>query len=263
MSHTNTTPNYNLPQFVGTDKPAWLTDINQAFSGIDTAIKSAKDTADTATGSATTANNSIGTITDLNTTNKSNLVGAINEVNTKVGTAQETANTAIGSVNRVSSDLSTFEQKFNLTNITQGNSINYSVTGTATNGMTLAQNSDGSIFKAYGYFEIGKNSSCTVQSVEGKSGYYGIDTGLVLKTAPSEAFIIKSSGFEIQMDTNSGANRWINGKDIAVGTNGHIYINLRQVSGNINADSSYNITYNYMPCIYFNGSFGDTPSPSN
>ena len=42
MSHTNTTPNYNLPQFVGSDKPAWLTDVNNAMSAIDTAIAAAK-----------------------------------------------------------------------------------------------------------------------------------------------------------------------------------------------------------------------------
>lgn len=263
MSHTNSTPNYNLPQFVGTDKPMWLNDVNGAFSGIDTQMKANADSATTANTTASTAQNAIGTLSNLSTTAKTDLVNALNEVNTKVGTAQETANTAIGSANKVSSDLTIFEQKFNLSNITQGNSNNYSVTGTVTNCMTLAQNSDGSIFKAYGFFEISKNSSCTVQNVEGKSGYYGIDTGLVLTTAPSEAFIIKSSGLEIQINDNSGANRWINGKDIAVGTNGHIYINIRQVSGNIIADNSYNINYTYPPCIYFNGSFGDTPSPSN
>lgn len=38
MSHTNSTTHYNLPQFVGTDTPGWLTDVNAAMSGIDTAI---------------------------------------------------------------------------------------------------------------------------------------------------------------------------------------------------------------------------------
>lgn len=55
MAHTNSTPNYNLPQFVTTDKPAWLTDINGAFSDIDTAIDAAKDAADDAQGDATQA----------------------------------------------------------------------------------------------------------------------------------------------------------------------------------------------------------------
>lgn len=48
MSHTNSTTNYNLPQFLTSDKPAWLTDVNNAFSDIDTAIYAAQSKADTA-----------------------------------------------------------------------------------------------------------------------------------------------------------------------------------------------------------------------
>lgn len=55
MSHTNSTPNYNLPQFITTDKPAWLTDINPAYTAIDTAIKAAKDAGDNAQSDATQA----------------------------------------------------------------------------------------------------------------------------------------------------------------------------------------------------------------
>lgn len=55
MSHTNSTANYNLPQFVTTDKPAWLTDINNAFLAIDTGMDAAKDAADAAQADATQA----------------------------------------------------------------------------------------------------------------------------------------------------------------------------------------------------------------
>ena len=55
MAHTNSTANYGLPQFIPTDKPAWLTDINGAFSDIDTAIDTAKDAADNAQNDATQA----------------------------------------------------------------------------------------------------------------------------------------------------------------------------------------------------------------
>ena len=48
MSHTNSTTNYGLPQFLTGDKPAWLTDINNAFSDIDTAVNNAQTKADTA-----------------------------------------------------------------------------------------------------------------------------------------------------------------------------------------------------------------------
>lgn len=37
MGHTNSTPNLNLPQFVGSDKPTWLSDVNGAMLAIDNA----------------------------------------------------------------------------------------------------------------------------------------------------------------------------------------------------------------------------------
>ena len=55
MAHTNSTTHYNLPQFVTTDKPAWLTDFNGAMSNIDTGIYNAQDKADDAAGDATQA----------------------------------------------------------------------------------------------------------------------------------------------------------------------------------------------------------------
>lgn len=51
MSHTNSTTNYNLPQFIGTDTPGWLTDVNGAMSDIDAAIYARQQ------GIATNANN--------------------------------------------------------------------------------------------------------------------------------------------------------------------------------------------------------------
>ena len=112
---TNKTTNYNLSQFVGSDKPSWLNDINADMSAIDVGIHTAQTTADgaqtTATNAATaaegaqttantavtnaaaaqtsadTANGNIGTLANLETTVKNNLVSAINElVNNVVNT---------------------------------------------------------------------------------------------------------------------------------------------------------------------------------
>lgn len=38
MSATNKTANYELPEFVGTDKPSWLIDFNGAMTIIDGAL---------------------------------------------------------------------------------------------------------------------------------------------------------------------------------------------------------------------------------
>lgn len=48
MAHTNQTPNYELTQFLGTDKPAWLVDYNGDMEKIDLGMKAAQDVADAA-----------------------------------------------------------------------------------------------------------------------------------------------------------------------------------------------------------------------
>ena len=48
MSHTNSTTNYALPQFLSSDKPAWMADINVAFSDIDAQMKVNEDAASAA-----------------------------------------------------------------------------------------------------------------------------------------------------------------------------------------------------------------------
>lgn len=55
MSHSTSTPNYALPQFASTDKPAWLTDINNAYSAIDTGMHNAQTAADDAQADASQA----------------------------------------------------------------------------------------------------------------------------------------------------------------------------------------------------------------
>ena len=120
MSSTNKTTHYDLSQYVSSDKPTYLTDYNGDMLKIDTGINSAKTTADTASTAATnagtaaetaqtTANTAItnaaaaqstadgnttkiGTLANLTTSEKTNLVGAINEVNDKVETTKSNSN---------------------------------------------------------------------------------------------------------------------------------------------------------------------------
>lgn len=111
MASTNKTTNYELSQYVSSDKPTYLVDYNSDMSKIDTAIHTAKTTADGAATSAgnaqtaaetaqSTANTAvtnaataqtgvntnatnIGTLANLTTVAKSDLVSAINEVDGK------------------------------------------------------------------------------------------------------------------------------------------------------------------------------------
>ena len=70
MASTNKTPNFNLPQFLGTDKASWLGDINPAMVTIDSqmqlnktnanqAISSASNAVTVANGASSTANSAL------------------------------------------------------------------------------------------------------------------------------------------------------------------------------------------------------------
>ena len=57
MTSTNKTANYDLSQFVGTDRPTWLGDYNDDMTKIDAQLKqNADDIADAAAGGLTTVN---------------------------------------------------------------------------------------------------------------------------------------------------------------------------------------------------------------
>lgn len=112
MAHTNSTPNYNLPQFLGTDKPAWLTDVNNAMSDIDAAIAAAKSTAD----SADAAVSALGITVGNHNTQLSTLSGAVtsqgntlNAVTALIGngTPTTTDQTIIGAINEINAGITT------------------------------------------------------------------------------------------------------------------------------------------------------------
>ena len=102
MSFTNKTPNYNLPQWLGTDKPSWLVDVNGAFSEIDTAIKNAADSGSGADATAKAALETAQAAQDTANTANETANGAVTtagESKTIANNAQLVANEAITKVN--------------------------------------------------------------------------------------------------------------------------------------------------------------------
>ena len=94
MSSTNKTSNYELSQFLGTDKPAWLSDYNTDMSKIDAQMKLNADGVTAATGASTTNTTNIGTLSNLTTDEKTSLVAAVNEVDSHADSAGNLANSA-------------------------------------------------------------------------------------------------------------------------------------------------------------------------
>lgn len=251
MSSTNHTTNYNLPQFVGSDKPAWLGDINPAMSAIDTALHANATTATQGVSDAATAQTAANTADTKATA-----------AQTAAETAQTTANQAVSGVNTNAIAISGLQNKFILDNIT---SANISGSGSWGNNytFTLAQNDDGSVFKFYGRWWIPNATSSTWSvtkvPVPGLTNSYGFATGLYLNTAPTQAYNVKPAGicFLGYGDKVAVNNMWDD--SFAVGTDGQIYVFTSDVQTE-NLNSGWEWRMYYYPCLYFNSNFGDQPA---
>lgn len=92
MSATNSTPNYGLPQYIGTDVPSYLGDFNSAMLKIDNAIKGVDNKATSAESAVATANSNANQALENSET-----------AQTTAETAQATAQSAQGTANTAKS----------------------------------------------------------------------------------------------------------------------------------------------------------------
>lgn len=167
MSATNHTTNYELPVFIGTDKPAWLVDWNGAMNAIDTAIKQVETKADAAgvdigsiqsdiitINSALTTLN--GAVSQLRIDTNAN-TGAINTIQELIGngTPTTTDHTLIGAINELHSDIQEISGEvydFNIqpvSGVTVVANANITLNSEVTDINALL-NSDSSVGKIYG-----------------------------------------------------------------------------------------------------------------
>lgn len=270
MSATNQTSNYDLPLFIGTDKPSWLGDFNGAMNAIDTAIKGrADDIASLAT--RMTATETVANTASSNAstalTNASNASTAANAAQstadtgvTKADAAQSTANTALSNASTAQNAADAAQgtatsaltlansnaaeiAKFNLTSfVNYGNTDITSTLGSvaATTSVTVATNSDGSVGKVYGRI-----------SITGLSNPSGNITVTIPTTAfrPTEAITINGVALRNAYITE-GLND-ITSQAIQVATNGTITITIPVSSLIVRED------VNLMACLLFMVNFGD------
>ena len=92
MSATNSTTNYALPIFIGTDKPAWLVDWNGAMTDIDAAIK----------GVDTDVQGAITSISGLSSTVASH-TSTLSTISGQITVITQNLNTATGNINTINS----------------------------------------------------------------------------------------------------------------------------------------------------------------
>lgn len=246
MSHTNSTTNYSLPQFVGTDKPAWLTDINGAFSTIDTNLKTVSDNATTAGTTATTASNNIGTLSSLTTTDKSNLVSAINENVTNIGTVSGVASQASSDATNAYTKVTALESALNFTQFKtyQQSEISHSGANIVVmDSLSVASNADGSVGKIYGTIGFKVTNS------------NGFTFSMPSSLRPTTQINIVGCAWLSLYNTSENALEDVRTRALTIDTDGTIHTTFG--AGYYNRK----IVMNISACLLFLKDFGDTPTP--
>lgn len=102
FASTNKTANYDLPQFVGTDKPTWLGDFNEAMADIDAGMhENATDISTMATDVANAVAVSSQASQDVSslTSTVNTLSNNVTTIGTTANNAQQTATSALNTAN--------------------------------------------------------------------------------------------------------------------------------------------------------------------
>lgn len=237
MGHTNSTANLALPQFIGTDKPTWLGDINSAFSDIDAYV---------GTNDAAVA----GAVADAGSavSQAASAVSTANAANTTAGNASTAATNAVGTANNAMSLV-------NQTNIKIGTLANLATTdktsivnainetyGIATGNASVTVTGDG--VKTYGQLmdelyaaadtSLIKAGSTLESDYNGTKSYFGlaIASGSEFTFVRSEAsatatgvvyLVVKSSGSTFIRYTNNASSVTPTDNSSSVPTAGFTY----------------------------------------
>lgn len=260
FASTNKTTNYELPQFIGTDKPTWLGDVNGAMSIIDNAmhinasdIDSLESSVATASATASQASQDVSTLTTTVGTLSTSVGSATTTANNAQATATSalnTANTANGKADTNASNIATNTSaitalqtdisKFNLNNF-----ANTSFTGVggsvSANNIKVATNSDGSVGKIYGRIQFTKSAQNTTFSCASA-------------LRPTSNITINALGTMYGRASSSGAYNVWSAQDVNIATDGTISFSI-----NVATSTLSNGMLIINPCLLFMTDFGDTP----
>lgn len=253
MSATNHTTNYELPIFVGTDKPAWLVDWNGAMTAIDTAIHTAEGKADQAGTDIGGIESSISTINSTLTSINSAVsqlridtnanTGSINTITSLIGNGLPTTTdkTIIGAINEIVDD-------FNLSShVTATVEINTTYVGALASGsqVDILTNSRKTIGKVYGGLNLN-----TISGISG-AGTYRLatlkNTGL---PAIDDDYVIKI-GYSYGRVSQTGSTSLMT--QLHFLTSGNVDV---EIITNGSVETDY-LAVSLAPCLYFLKDLGD------
>lgn len=240
MASTNKTTNYELSQFLGTDKPAWLTDYNSDMSKIDNGIHTAQSTATGADGKADANATSIGTLTNLTTDVKTDLVSAINEVDGHADTAQSTATNANTAATTANTKITAITNYLDLVTFYDHHSATSTSATISDVSMHTACNVDGSLGKVYGSIDFTPTTTGnTVITLTTKSSL-----------RPASTIAINALGFCFR----SGSQPFLYTADAEIDSDGTVRINGFGTQGLLHRIVLH-------PCLLFMKDFGDVINP--
>lgn len=251
MASTNSTTNYSLSQYIGTDKPTYLVDYNSDMLKIDTGIKGAYDRGSAGVTAAATAQTAAETA-DGKATNAATAAAAAQTAaetaataaataDGKAEAAQITANTANAATVVNATAIAALQSYLDIKNyISPTAQVSGAISGSVDNRITVARNDDGTLAKIYGYLGFTKNGSA------GNVTITLTGTGL----NPNEAFSISPIGV-LRDASNTNYNPGY--LACTVKANGDLEFNF----GNVNANKGLFLMC--QPCIYFIKNFGDNP----
>lgn len=239
MSSTNKTTNYELSQYVGSDKPTYLGDYNSDMLKIDTQMKANADSASSAYSLASTAKS---TADDAETHAQTALTNA-STADGKAVNAQTTASSA----NLTAQQALSVAQSFNLTVFepVDNSDITYNIgnLNTSVTTLTIAKSADGSLAKIYGTIRVGFSNTSGTLNVSFPSSLRP-SSNITIQCA----CLRKSTTYTTYYNDNTVAI------SLNLATDGTI-----SVTGSVGTDFT-TIDFYFLPCLYWIKDFGDVPS---
>lgn len=233
MSSTNKTTNYNLSQYINSDKPTYLGDYNSDMLKIDTQMKVNADDIDSVDAKATTASTNASTAL----TNAQTAQTTAESAQTSANTANNTATSALAKAMSNETKINEIDSRFNLNDITQylANDMTLQNASYVAGSLRVATNDDGSVGKIYGNLVIQSDGTNQVKHLIIQNTKLKPDSQIAINPIG----IFASNGALVESVTCS------------INTNGDIDFTIfGSASGNGNVI--------IFPCIYFMKDFGDS-----